>query len=225
MKKKSNTMEEYVYQKIREALIRRHIRPMSRLVETSIAQQLEVSRTPVRAAIRRLNHEGIVDIQAMRGAFVVKPTHREIQDAFEIRIQLEGHAVRKALPLMKPEDYKLLEGQICEETRSFEARDFEAYQKANADFHLTIPHITGNQMLRQYISDLLDRTGIYLILFDPFYQIESNPSMEEHRQILDELEAGDEAGAVAAMTAHLEATLHGLREEDGGDNPEPVLQL
>jgi DNA-binding GntR family transcriptional regulator len=224
-KKKHATMEQYVYQKIKEAILKRNIRPLSQLVETSIAEQLKVSRTPVRAAIRKLQFEGFVDIEPMRGAFVIKPTVKEIYDTFEVRVQLESYSAGLAAPLLPESDVAELEKLIACEDYSFQSKNFEAYNDANAKFHLHIASISGNMALHRHIKDLLDKTGIYLILFDPFYQIAHNPSMDEHRLILEQLRTGSREAAAKAMRSHLETTLRGLKLDQVGNNSEHELCL
>lgn len=207
------SMEEYVYDCIKEALIKRRIRPQSQLVETTIAEQLEVSRTPVRAAIRRLQYEGYVEIEPMRGAFVIKPTVKEIRDTFAVRICLESHGAEVAAAHFQEEDGLALDKLISLEESSFGTRNFQIYNEANTQIHLFIAEKSGNRVLHQHIKDLLDKTGIYLVLFDPFYQIEHNPSMEEHRLILTALKDRKGKEAALLMAQHLQATMEGLNLE------------
>lgn len=211
--KRKQSMEEYVYECIKEALIKRRIRPQSQLVETTIAEQLEVSRTPVRAAIRRLQYEGYVEIEPMRGAFVIKPTVKEIQDTFAVRICLESHAAEKAAEHFQANDGESLEKLISMEESSFATRNFQIYNEANAQIHLFVAEKAENRVLHQHITDLLDKTGIYLVLFDPFYQIEHNPSMDEHRLILSALNDQNGKEAARVMAQHLQTTMEGLNLE------------
>lgn len=214
---KSHTMEEYVYECIKDALLKRRIRPLSQLVETTIAEQLEVSRTPVRAAIRRLQYDGYVEIEPMRGAFVIKPTVKEIRDTFAVRICLESFAVELAAQQFNNNDYLVMEKLIELEESSFHTRNFQIYNDANAQIHLFIAEKAANRVLHQHIKDLLDKTGIYLVLFDPFYQIENNPSMDEHRLILEELQRREGKKASSMMVEHLKTTLEGLNLEKQED--------
>jgi len=84
--------EDYVYGKLKNAIFKRYIRPDTRLVESKIAEQLGVSRTPVRGAIKRLAHDGFVKLSNNKGASIVKPTTKEIYDTFAVRAQLEKMA-------------------------------------------------------------------------------------------------------------------------------------
>lgn len=209
-KDKSTSMDQFVYNKIKEAIIKRNIRPHSQLVETTIAEKLGVSRTPVRAAIRRLEFEGYAEISPMRGAFVIKPSIEEISEIFEVRCQLEGYSAFLAAAKMHKEDCVELDKLIELESKTFEHKNFEAYSNINNQIHLYIAKKSGNKVLYNYIYDLLDKTNIYLVLFDPFYQIEINPSVEEHRTILKYLCEKNQLKASDTMRTHLIATLNGL---------------
>lgn len=219
----NETVEERVYQRIRTAIAKRYIGPGRKLVEETLARQLGVSRTPVRAAIRRLVHEGLVQVVPHRGAFVVKPTREEIQDAFAVRMRLEGMAACLAASNARPEDIAYLSGLIEEEAKLFGNRDINAYFRVNDAIHLKIAQLSGNKTLHEFVSAILSRVNIYLILYDPFMHLELNPSMEEHRAIVQMLDRHDGPGAEAAMSAHLESTLAGLELDKAQEYPDDYL--
>ncbi|NPV69927.1 MAG: GntR family transcriptional regulator [Firmicutes bacterium] len=217
--------EDWVYQRIKTAIFKRYIGPNRQLVEETLATQLGVSRTPVRAAIRRLVYDGFVEMIPNRGAFVIKPTREEIEDAFAVRAELEGMACRLAATRVTPSDLEYLETLIKEEGRVFESRDAEAYYRRNDAFHLRIAELSGNETLRKYVGDIISLVNIYLILFDPFIHMEFNPSMDEHRAIVDRLRTGDPGGAERAMDEHLASTLAGLEWEKAERPPEDYLEV
>lgn len=214
MREKGQPAEKYVYDKIKEAIIKRNIRPCNQLVETTIAEQLGVSRTPVRAAIKRLAYEGLVEISPARGAFVIKPTAEEINDTFDVRMHLEGYSAFLAASNMKNGNYTELERLIEQERDAFECRDFQAYSSINDTLHMYIAEKSGSKVLYNYICDIMNRTDIYLILFDPFYHIQFNPSMDEHKSIVEMLKDRNAEGASKAMRDHLYTTLSGLNLDE-----------
>lgn len=221
----TESVEDRVYQRIRTAIARRYIGPGRKLVEETLARQLGVSRTPVRAAIRRLVHEGLVEVVPHRGAFVITPTRDEITDAFAVRVQLERMAARLAAATATPADIDYLTGLIREEAELFGNRDFNAYFPVNDAIHLTIARLSGNKTLYEFVGHILSRVNIYLILFDPFMHLELNPSIDEHRAIVEMLERRDGPGAEAAMCAHLESTLAGLELDKALEYPDDYLMV
>ena len=204
---KSN--EEIVYQKLKNAIIKRYIKQGTKLVETALAKQLDVSRTPIRGAIRRLAHEGYAKYEQNKGVCVIEPTLEEIKETFFVREQLECTAARLAAPNFPPEKIERLEAYLVEEEKLFEERDIEEYYRVNDAIHLTIARASGNTVLIRYVEELLNRTKIYLILYDPFYTMPFNPSHHEHRRVVDALKTHDPDQAEKVMGIHLKSACHG----------------
>lgn len=207
-------MEETVYRRIRNAIYKRYIRPSSQLVETTIAEQLGVSRTPVRAALKRLVYDGFAQIIPNKGVFVIKPTIKEIKDAFAVRMFLETKAAGLAADNINNDDINYLCQLQNEEKLIFESRDIDNYYHFNDSFHFTIAELSGNPILSEYIHNIVGRTTIYLILFDPFYQMEINPSIDEHLHIIEALKRKDSADSSKAMEIHLASAMEGMNLQE-----------
>jgi DNA-binding GntR family transcriptional regulator len=90
------TLSERVYEAIREAIVSRRLVPGERVTETAVAAQLSVSKTPVREALLRLEHVGLVITETCRGVSVVRASPSIIREAFEYRLALEVEACRLA---------------------------------------------------------------------------------------------------------------------------------
>ena len=224
--KEPSTMEDFVYQKLKNAIYKRYIRPNSQLVENTIGEQMGVSRTPVRGAIKRLVYEGFVRLVPNKGAFVIQPTAFEIKQAFDVRIILETMSAELACNNIKTGDVLNLKRLIQEEKKIFQKKDLNSYYSVNDNFHLTIAKASGNSILLQYVQDIINRTNVYLILFDPFYQREINPSMNEHSRIVEALSSRDAGEAKKSMELHLNSALKGMRLEKTESNaPDDYLFL
>ncbi len=219
--KKINS-EDAVYLKLKTAIRKRYIKQGSQLVEVALAQQLGVSRTPVRSAIKRLEAEGLVNSIPNRGAFVITPTQKEIEETFLVRAQLEIMATRLASSHITAKQIEELRNLINLETKVFDESNLDEYYAANDNLHLKIAELSGNRVLYSYIKELLDKTRIFLILYDPFYKLEYRPT-SEHEAIIDALAAGDEELASTAVEAHISSSINGL--ESAGHMPEDYLCL
>ena len=206
--KESN--EEFVYQKLKNAIIKRYIKQGTKLVETALANQLKVSRTPVRGAIRRLAHEGFAIYETNKGACVIAPDIEEIQGAFFVRTQLEKAAARLAAENITDAQLARLQCFLDEEAQVFENHDLEEYYRINEGIHLTIAQASGNPVLIRYIEELLNRTKIYLILYDPFFSMPIYPTIHEHKQLVDALKTRNPDVAEKEMEIHLNSTFEGL---------------
>jgi DNA-binding GntR family transcriptional regulator len=219
--KKINS-EDAVYRKLKTAIRKRYIKQGSQLVEVALAQQLGVSRTPVRSAIKRLEAEGLVNSIPNRGAFVITPTQKEIEETFLVRAQLEIMAIRLVSSHITGKQIEELRNLISLETKVFDETNLDEYYAANDNLHLKIAELSGNRVLYSYIKELLDKTRIFLILYDPFYKLEYRPT-SEHEAIIAALVAGDEELAATAVEAHISSSINGL--ESAGHMPEDYLSL
>lgn len=202
--------EDSVYKKLKNAIRKRYIKQGSQLVEVALAQQLGVSRTPVRSAIKRLEVEGLVNSIPNRGAFVITPTPKEIEETFKVRIELEKMAARLTAEIITPNQIDELSSLIEIEKRIFDKSNLDEYDVVNADLHMKIAEFSGNTVLKTYIKELLDRTRIYLILFDPFFKLEYSPTVDAHQEIIDALAAHDVERAEEAVRVHLQTSVDRL---------------
>jgi len=214
--------EDIVYRKLKTAIRKRYIKQGSQLVEIALAGKLGVSRTPVRSAIKKLEAEGLVNSIPNRGAFVITPTLREIEETFRVRAQLETMAVTMTSATITSEQLQILNELLAHEATIFDNRDLEEYYDANDNLHLKIAEFSGNHVLYSYIKELLDRTRIYLILYDPFYRLEYSPT-EDHQAIIDAIGQRDAESACAALEKHINGSINGL--EVAGTMPEDYLSL
>ena len=206
--------DESVYIKLKNAIRKRYIKQGSQLVEVSLAQQLGVSRTPVRSAIKRLESEGLVNSIPNRGAFVITPTSKEIAETYQVRIELECMAARLTAARVTTAQVDELRTLITAEGEVFDRFNLDEYDVTNASLHLRIAQFSGNTVLAHYVKELLDRTRIYLILFDPFSKLEYSPTVAAHQKIVDALAAHDGTMAEEAIREHLQNSVDGLEKID-----------
>jgi DNA-binding GntR family transcriptional regulator len=176
----------------------------------------------VRSAIKRLEAEGLVNSIPNRGAFVITPTHKEIEETFLVRAQLEIMATLLTCARITEKQIEDLRNLINLETVVFDESNLDDYYAANDNLHLKIAELSGNRVLYSYIKELLDRTRIFLILYDPFYKLEYRPT-SEHSAIIDALEARDAEKATFAVETHINSSINGL--ESAGQLPEDYLSL
>ncbi len=212
--------EESVYQRLKNAIRKRYIKQGSQLVEVTLAQQLGVSRTPVRSAIKRLGAEGLVNSIPNRGSFIITPTLKEIEETFLIRAHLEKMAACLTAEKITHDQLIILQELINSETLVFDKNNLDDYFTVNDTLHLKIAEISGNTVLCSYINELLNKTRIYLILNDPFCKREYSPTTE-HQTIIDALKKHSPKEAGRAVENHIKSSIEGL--ETAGTLPEDYL--
>jgi len=215
--------EEEVYAKIKNAIRKRYIKQGSQLVEITLAQQLGVSRTPVRSAIKRLESEGVVKSIPNRGAFVITPTSQEIEETYQVRMEMEQMAARLTAAAITPDQVKELLDLVEREKTIFDWTNLDEYDVLNASLHLKIAEFSGNNVLYHYVKELLDRTRIYLILFDPFFKLEYSPSVDAHLAIVEALSRHDVELSSSLVREHLQSSVDGLEKAEV--MPEDYLSL
>jgi len=194
-----------LFSKLREDILTGKLESGDKLTEIRICNEYNVSRTPVREALRELEVDGLIETIPNRGAFVVGLTDQDIRDMYVLRSASEVQAVRWAIQ-------RITEKEMEELTETFEFMEFYTMKNdipkmlnINMAFHQIIYDATHNRMLRQQLSTF----QIYLRHCNPSNYYAPNylrDVLSEHRAIYDAFEAKDvEAGAMA-MQRHMESS-------------------
>lgn len=198
-------LREVVFLTLRKSILKGELHPGERLMEISLANKLGVSRTPIREAIRMLEHEGLVVMKPRRGAQVAKITVQELNDVLEVRKSLETLAILKACERMTEEDMAAM--RTAE--RNFEKlvvdKDSDLTELAEADvaFHDTIYQGTKNRRLIQILANL--REQMYRFRIEYLKDEEMRSSLvTEHKAIIEAVCSRDTDKAVRYMTQHID---------------------
>jgi len=203
----SPNLREVVYEKIKEAIVNGLIPAGSRLSEIDLSKQFDVSRTPVREAIRQLAETGLVRLTARRGAYVLLPTAKDTWDLYEIRAALEMISVEH-LCASKPREALLRYRRLFEEvSNDWDARKF---MEMDEDFHAQLSSLAEN-----YFLDAMLRQVGAIIQICRHYAIGSIPkvsSSKEHIAIIDAILEGKSETAKEKMRVHLNHTRDALLE-------------
>jgi DNA-binding GntR family transcriptional regulator len=152
---KPESLTEVVYETIREAIINRVIPPGSRLTEAALADQLNVSKTPVREALLKLRQIGLVEPHGRRGGRVTLPSRRSIQHAYEARRALESFAAEIVAERGSDHDVKLICDAASRCLAAAEQGDFAGFRQWDVRFHEKIGQATGNPRLCELLNDSL----------------------------------------------------------------------
>jgi len=202
------TMNEYlplrdvVFNNIRQAILRGELKPGERLMEIALANQLGVSRTPVREAIRMLELEGLVIMVPRKGAQVAQITIQDLNDVLEVRLGLEELAVRIACERMTEEELDALYLAVKEFEKKIEDNNLSVLAEADVKVHEIIYNGTHNQRLVQIINNI--REQMYRYRVEYLKDEECRESLcEEHYVLWKALSRRDGKGAVDAIGVHI----------------------
>ena len=140
-------LRDHIKEYLIEAILRGDYKAGERIVELRIAQQLGVSQTPVREAIRDLVSMGFLESRPFRGTFVRAFSIDELREVYPVRAVLEGLAARLAVHRLREDDFAQLERLLTEMIEAAEAGDIHATTEHNVAFHLIVLRAAGNKAL------------------------------------------------------------------------------
>ena len=195
-------LRDVVFQTLREAILRGTIKPGERLMEIQLSQQLGVSRTPVREAIRMLELEGLVNMTPRKGAAVAAISEKSLRDVLEVRCALEELSVRLACERMSWEQFEQLRTANVKFAQVAEGEDITEIAKSDEAFHDIIYYSTDNDKLILLLNQLREQMYRYRI---EHIKIKERRSMliREHQEIIDALRERDSQTAVLVMRRHI----------------------
>lgn len=204
----AQSVSQQISDYLRAAIVQGAVKPGQRLIEETLAQELGVSRTPVREALRRLEAEGLIEFEAQKGARVRPVSADELAELYELRVLLEGHAARLAAQKITPKDVRALRDNIDKFLAILNQSDTRGQQieqliELNKEFHNRIIQLSGNRHLIRIAKSLLESNALYGVYY---YHDEhkSRVSHQDHLDILNALEQHQAARAQKLMQAHLE---------------------
>ncbi|HOJ46245.1 MAG TPA: GntR family transcriptional regulator [Bacillota bacterium] len=154
-------LRELVFEAIREAIINGTLRPGERLMEEALAEELGVSRTPVREAIRKLELEKLVIMVPRKGAYVADLTKSDVKEVFEIRRALEGLAAQLAALRATDEQLEKLERYLVRIGEAIDREDIEQTIEIDEMFHDVLYKAAGNDRLEEMINNLREHIQRY----------------------------------------------------------------
>ncbi|NUR57878.1 MAG: GntR family transcriptional regulator [Catenulispora sp.] len=202
------TAQQFVLAEVRRAITSGELKPGSAIRQEALAERLEVSRVPLREALKTLEGEGLVSYRAHRGYRVAELSMADLREVYRLREILEAEAVRAAMPLDDAVFAELEAAQALVE-QAAERGAVEEMARANRRFHFALYEAAGMPRLLRIIGTLWDSTDAYRSLY---YAGADNRRhvLAEHRAALAALRAGDAEGAVRWFDRHRSAAVETL---------------
>jgi len=201
-----------VYEAVKALVMDHVIAPGARVSIDGLARQLGVSQTPIREALARLESDGLVTKEPLRG-YSATPllTRAEVDDLFQFRLLIEPWVAGRAAELATRDDHNRIRAEIesCPEAPPGEAYEaFKALASHDSRFHTLLAGLAGNQQLKQ----ALERTHCHLHIFRLYSAGGGGTqTLAEHRRIAAAITRGSPSAAVEAMRDHLESARDRLR--------------
>ena len=197
------TVREVAYVRLRQLILNGTLAPGQRIFENGLAEQLGVSRTPLREALRQLETEGLVQLNARRGAMVPPLAADAMREEFLIRATLEGLAIRLAAPHLVPRQFQHLGRELDRMQTALARGQRTAFQDHHRRFHMTLFEAAQAPRLLRLLGNLLEASERYEQL-ELAHDVLHADEMAHHRELYDLLQAGDgERAASVYMTSFL----------------------
>jgi DNA-binding GntR family transcriptional regulator len=192
----------YVFENLKQAIVRGDFSPGNRLVESRIAEALGISRTPVREAIHKLEREGLIQKLPRGGFSVSNLTHEEIEETFGIRSVLESYAARLAAIKHQRQELEPLEEKIEEFQYHLNRGEMEALLQINTQFHALLYAMSRSPRLIKMINDLKDQIYRFRRII---LKIETmaKTSNDDHRQMLSAMKKRDADRVETLVRQHI----------------------
>lgn len=205
------SLRNKVFKYIKSQIINGHYNPGESLVESKLAEELGVSRTPIREAIRLLELEGLVETTPNKGAVVLGISGKDVEDIYAIRLAVEGLAARWAAVNMSVHDKKELAKVV--DLMEFYAQKDDVDEVAELDnkFHEIIYEASGSKILNLTLSNL--HQYLQMARLESLKVPKRLPAtMTEHRNIVDSFNESDPDKAEKALTDHVRKAYQNIHD-------------
>ena len=200
------TAHQLVRDTLRQAILTGQVPGGERLVQADLARQMRVSTTPVREALRDLAAEGLIRLDAHRGAIVHSPSHAELEEIYRLRQLLEPELVARAIA-------HITDDELAEATEILDLADKEkdpvAWIDLNQRFHRLFNRAARSPRLATIVESLQDSATLYILVALTRGTRDVVEANNQHRRILQAVRSGDVKAAREAILAHIHKTVDG----------------
>lgn len=195
-------LREIVYEELKRQILVGEIAPGTRMMEVEMAEDMGVSRTPIREAIRKLEKEGLVTIEPRRGAYASEISVKDMVDVLEVRQDLEGMAAALAAEKVTEEEKQAFIKVNSEYEEAIRSGNTDEIIRCDELFHQLIVSYSGNKTLNQLLSQVQELALRFrYIYYDDFSRYEKMP--KEHEEIEEAILSGDSQKARIVAEEHV----------------------
>ena len=199
------SLNDAAYSIIREKILHGDFELGSRIREDALAEEIAISRTPIREAINRLVADGIIIKKSQRGLYLIDPGPEQIKDNIDIRVSLEKLAVERCIERSTDEDVAAISNSLKEFEKALKQNDYDACNDLDSQFHTLIAQMSKNSRLMILLDDL-----------SAFFQLvrkeekKNHPqkknkcTLKEHRRIAKAIKNRDIVAAQEAVEANIQ---------------------
>lgn len=206
IRKRDGNIGNRTYEKIKELIFHNKLQSGFKLQHKDIADQFNVSQTPVREAFNRLLEEGYLELIPNKGYYVKEITVEEAEELYDIREALELFAMRKGFKNINDTWLKKLDKFVTEyEEEVPESRILRKNLNKDKMIHLTLCEISGNENIKKMLDQVFEKIILKRITNIVLSRKRGEVAAHEHRKIFESLQRRDIKGAIGALKKHIES--------------------
>lgn len=195
-------LADEVYEQLIAAIMAREIGPDDTLVQEKLAADMQISRTPVREALMRLEQEGVLEV-SRRGSFrLYRMDDQEVRELYQSRAAIEGQCARILAVHRTPERIAKLRATV-EREETITEDSARSYFEANRNIHRAFVEMADNRFLLDMFDTIWGKAMAFH-LFATIEQVDLSKSLGDHMTLVDVIERGDKTEALEVFTAHIE---------------------
>jgi len=193
-----------VYKELKNAIFKRKLAPGEKLDIFELAEQFNVSRTPVKEAFNRLQMEGLLVIRPRKGTYVAEIDMNRIMEVFDARLLIETWAARIGVEKGTQEDFQTLRNLCLEMDKDYKAKPFDSinYNELDIQFHIQLVKMGQNQVILDLYKGLNAHRVTERAFFDRAFE-KADSSHHHHLEIVEAFEKREEALVLALVANHI----------------------
>ncbi|GLO72375.1 GntR family transcriptional regulator [Phaeobacter inhibens] len=200
-----NTLPDVIAADLRERILSGELAEGEPIRQEALAEEYDVSRMPVREALKRLDAEGLVLFTNNRGATVTKHSLREIAEIFDLRILVEVDLFRRSIPAMTTTDFARCSQILDEMDASYDADDVATWGTLNHRYHSALYSAAERKLTNEVLQGLSLHSDRFIRMHLSVMK-QREPAKAEHRDLLALAQARNSDAACAALTRHISRT-------------------
>lgn len=206
------TLSEVIYEDLKRKVLREEIKRDERLQEDKLAKEYEISRTPIRDALRRLEQENLIEKLSYGGYRIKELTMKDIEEIFGIRTVLESYAAMLATSRINEPEIKEMEAILASSREAIKKSDYDQFIELNTEFHSRLYHASKSEHLLRILGQLWDYFYKYRkVIFRTKTNLED--SYRGHRNMIRKMKAGDQRAVERLVREHVGRALVALKRE------------
>ena len=199
---KKESLPEMIASDLRQGILSGELAEGEAIRQELLAQEYDVSRMPVREALKRLAAEGLLQWENNRGGSVVRHSLPEIAEIFDLRILIEVDLLRRAIPVMTDRDFDSCERLLSRMDEAYETEDVSTWGEYNSAYHMALYAAADRRMSMEFLERLHLHSDRYVRIHLSVME-QREPAKQEHRKLLEFARQGDASGGATLLTRHI----------------------